>query len=61
MDADTALTEKLAAILPHLNEKQRRLLLAVEARTLGHGGISRVARAWLSFASNHPESSTRTE
>ena len=45
MDADTALTEKLAAILPHLNEKQRRLLLAAEARTLGHGGISRVARA----------------
>jgi hypothetical protein len=31
--------------LPHLNEKQRRLLLATEARSLGRGGISRVARA----------------
>jgi len=45
MDADTILAEKLAAILPHLNEKQRRLLLAAEARALGHGGVSRVARA----------------
>jgi hypothetical protein len=45
MDEDTLLAQKFAAILPHLNEKQRRLLLAAEARTLGHGGISRVARA----------------
>src|SRR3990172_4894633 len=45
MDTDPVLTEKLAAILPHLNEKQRRLLLAAEARALGHGGVSRVARA----------------
>ena len=39
------LAQKLATILPHLNEKQRRLLLATEARALGYGGISRVARA----------------
>jgi hypothetical protein len=45
MDADTALAEKLTALLPHLNEKQRRLLLAAEARSLGRGGIVRVARA----------------
>jgi hypothetical protein len=45
MDTDTVLAEKLAAILPHLNERQRRLLLAAEARSLGHGGVSRVARA----------------
>jgi len=45
MDTDPVLAEKLAAILPHLNEKQRRLLLAAEARALGHGGVSRVARA----------------
>lgn len=45
MNDDTLLTQKLAAILPHLNEKQRRLLLAAEARALGHGGISHVARA----------------
>ena len=45
MENDPLLVQKLAAILPHLNEKQRRLLLATEARALGRGGISRVARA----------------
>src|SRR3954469_21079355 len=45
MDADAVLAQKLAAILPRLNEKQRRLLLAAEAQALGHGGIARVARA----------------
>src|SRR3712207_3706481 len=45
MDDDQRLAQKLAAILPHLNEKQRRVLLAAEARALGHGGITRVARA----------------
>jgi transposase len=45
MDNDPLLGQKLAAILPYLNEKQRRLLLATEARSLGRGGISRVARA----------------
>jgi DNA-binding phage protein len=45
MSDDTELAQKFAAILPHLNEKQRRLLLAAEARSLGRGGISRVARA----------------
>jgi len=45
MDNDLLLGQKLAAILPYLNEKQRRLLLATEARSLGRGGISRVARA----------------
>ncbi len=45
IDEDVRLTEKLAALLPHLNERQRRMLLAAEARALGHGGIARVARA----------------
>lgn len=45
MDDDVLLTQKLATIVPHLNERQRRLLLAAEARSLGHGGIARVARA----------------
>ncbi|WP_370156138.1 ISAzo13 family transposase [Streptacidiphilus sp. EB129] len=36
---------KFGALLPHLDERQRRLLLGAEARTLGHGGIRRVARA----------------
>jgi transposase len=44
MDDDTVLAEKLAAILPRLNEQQRRLLLAAEARALGHGGVTRLAR-----------------
>jgi len=30
--------------LPHLNERQRRLLLAAEARLLGHGGVRAVAQ-----------------
>jgi hypothetical protein len=45
MEMDVALAKKLATILPHLNEKQRRLMLAAEARALGRGGITRVARA----------------
>ena len=45
MDSDTALAEKFATILPHLNERQRRLVVAAEARVLGRGGSSRVARA----------------
>jgi hypothetical protein len=39
------LAAKFQAILPHLDERQRRLLLGAEARVLGHGGIRAVARA----------------
>jgi hypothetical protein len=42
---EQVLAAKFAAILPHLDERQRRLVLAAEARSLGHGGISLVARA----------------
>ncbi|MFI1293582.1 ISAzo13 family transposase [Streptomyces sp. NPDC020792] len=35
---------KFAALLPHLDERQRRLYLASEAEALGHGGTSAVAR-----------------
>ena len=45
MTTDRLLTAKLKALLPHLNEKKRRLLLAAEAKALGWGGISRVAQA----------------
>jgi DDE family transposase len=45
MDMDAPLAEKFAALFPHLNERQRRVCAAAEARTLGHGGIARVARA----------------
>src|SRR6516162_3704379 len=39
------LAAKFGAIFPHLDERQRRLLLGAEARALGHGGIRAVARA----------------
>src|SRR5438105_2130481 len=39
------LSAKFDALLPHLDERQRRLVLAAEARWLGHGGIELVARA----------------
>jgi transposase len=45
MDEDAVLVQKYATLLPQLDERQRRLLLAAEARALGRGGISRVARA----------------
>ena len=45
MDDPSPLAMKLAAILPHLNERQRRLLLAAEAQALGRGGVTEVARA----------------
>jgi transposase len=45
MQTEQKISEKLAIVLPHLNEKQRRLLIAAEAKTLGWGGISKVAKA----------------
>jgi transposase len=39
------LSVKFAVLFPHLDERQRRLLLAAEARVLGHGGVRAVARA----------------
>jgi hypothetical protein len=39
------LAAKFGAIFPHLDERQRRLLMGAEARALGHGGIRLVARA----------------
>ncbi|MEU1276640.1 hypothetical protein ABZ453_50815, partial [Streptomyces sp. NPDC005799] len=38
------LDAKFAVVLPHLDERQRRLYLASEAEALGHGGIAAVAR-----------------
>lgn len=45
MDEDAALVQKMATLLPQLDERQRRLLLGAEARALGRGGVTRVARA----------------
>lgn len=39
------LAAKFEAVMPHLDERQRRLLMGAEARVLGHGGIRAVARA----------------
>ena len=39
------LAAKFQAIFPHLDERQRRLLMGAEARAMGHGGIRAVARA----------------
>jgi transposase len=39
------LAAKFEVIFPHLDERQRRLLMGAEARALGHGGIRVVALA----------------
>ena len=38
------LMRKFEVLLPHLNERQQRLVLAQDARLLGHGGVRAVAR-----------------
>ncbi|MDI9941625.1 ISAzo13 family transposase [Rhodococcus sp. IEGM 1351] len=44
-EVEDRLRERFEVLLPHLNERQRRLALAAEARSLGHGGVRAVARA----------------
>src|SRR5258706_2941718 len=41
---EDSLQKRNAAILPHLDERQRRLFAASEARAAGHGGIAAVSR-----------------
>ena len=45
MADDPALAHTLRMILPHLNERQRRLLVGAAARSMGWGGIAAVSRA----------------
>jgi Rhodopirellula transposase DDE domain len=45
VDVVESLAAKFSALLPHLDERQRRLYLGSEARALGHGGIQAVATA----------------
>src|SRR5271157_2833441 len=45
VDAKESLAAKFAALFPHLDERQRRLVMGAEARVLGHGGIKVVAAA----------------
>jgi hypothetical protein len=40
-----SLARKFQVLFPHLDERQRRLVMGAEARALGHGGIRLVARA----------------
>ena len=44
-DVVESLRAKFSAVLPHLDERQQRLVMAGEARSLGHGGIAAVAGA----------------
>lgn len=44
VDAEPA-ARRFEALAPHLNERQRRLLLAAEANELGRGGVSALADA----------------
>lgn len=39
------LKQRFEVLLPHLNERQRRLAMATEARLLAHGGVRAVAEA----------------
>jgi transposase len=39
------LKDKFSKMLPILNERQKRLYLAIEAEQLGHGGVKQVAEA----------------
>jgi transposase len=45
MTEEERLRQKYLRVLPHLNERQRRLVGAADAQMLGYGGIARVARA----------------
>jgi transposase len=44
-DERTAMTSRLAELLPHLSERDRRLALGAEAKSWGHGGIEEVHQA----------------
>lgn len=45
MAIDSLLVEKFQLVWPHLNERQRRVLMGAEATVRGRGGISEVAEA----------------
>ncbi len=45
VETEQVLAAKFEVLFPHLDERQRLLLMGAEARTLGRGGIRAVARA----------------
>lgn len=42
---EESLSQKFADLWPHLNERQRRLVVGAEVKSLGRGGVSATARA----------------
>jgi len=44
MDTEKIIEKRFKLLSPFLNEKQRRILAAIEAQILGYGGASRVAK-----------------
>jgi len=42
---EEVLRRKFSALWPHLNERQRRLVVGAEAKALGRGGVTAAARA----------------
>jgi hypothetical protein len=58
--SEEMLAAEFGEILPHLGERQRRLLLAAEARALGRGRIRLVAgaAAGCSAAASPPRSTS---
>lgn len=59
------LRAEFEAVLPHLDERGQRLVMAADERSLGHGGIAAVAQAtgrrgraslpeWLSWTRGRP-------
>lgn len=45
MDQENGIRRRYTALMPLLDERTRRLVLAAEAEALGRGGIAAVARA----------------
>src|SRR3954463_13228081 len=41
----TGIRARFTLLLPHLDERRRRLFAATEARTAGYGGVAAVSRA----------------
>ena len=44
VNSETALKLRIKTMLPELNERQRRIFLATEAKAIGYGGITKVSR-----------------
>ena len=44
VNSEEALQLRISTMVPELNERQRRLFLAAEAKAIGYGGITKVSR-----------------